>query len=344
MLLWLPVGASARSPVYAPPNSVALCLDGAQIVAAGPSELAGLLAWLTGGAPIATRRNTKRMVEAESSGESEHNKLAAARSLACTTRRNLADRHFQCAGSYREKAVCREQLYGKKPFEANCTGTTPSWRNASFGVTYMWKSFQFSPTDLLLRQSAQRLASRGRVIVVLSAGLQEFSRFTDHREKLLHNVRDDEEWPQEWLDGYLNRTAQLFSLFAGDVQRPSNSQSTGKRHRGHVRRPPCVVWRAQNIAARHTNASEPRHHPSAVNGPHHWLNRISIALARMHGLKVLDYTDATISRRPLDHSTDGHGWMTAKAVDALEGDVYHGYRMGELAPLFLQGLADACCK
>ena len=51
---------------------------------------------------------------------------------------------------------------------------------------------------------------------------------------------------------------------------------------------------------------------------------MSIALARLHGLRVLDYTSATISRQPLDHSTDGHGWMTAKAVDALEGDVYHG--------------------
>lgn len=274
MLLLLFVNAAARSPVYTPPVSVASCLDGAQIVAAGPSELAGLLAWLTGGAPITTRRNTKRMVEAESSGEVEHNRLAAARSLACSTRRNLGDRHFQCAGTYREKAACREQLYGAKPFEANCTGSGLHWHNASFGVTYMWKSFMFSATDLRLRQAAARLALRGRVIVVLSAGLQEFGRFPQHREELLHNVRDDEVWPQQWFDDYLNRTAQLFSLYSGDAQRALASNFTRQKNKTaprHKRRSPCVVWRAQNIAARHTNASEPRHHPSAVNGPHHWL-------------------------------------------------------------------------
>ena len=84
-------------------------------------------------------------------------------------------------------------------------------------------------------------------------------------------------------------------------------------------------------------------HPSAVNGVHHWLNRMSVALARMHGLRVLDLTDVTIATKPADHSTDGRGWMTARAVDALEGDVYHGYQMGQMAPLFLKGLAELCC-
>ncbi|KAL1495419.1 hypothetical protein AB1Y20_016787 [Prymnesium parvum] len=325
------IASTARSQVYEPPPVVASCLDGAHILAAGPSELAGLLAWLTGGAPISTRRNTARMREAERTQAVEWNRLAAARSLACSTRRNLGDRHFQCMGNYRVRAACREDLYKKTPFEANCSGITRPWRNASFSVTYVWKSYQYSHADEHLHAAAvRRLRSHRRVIVVLSAGLQEFGRFAEHRETLLHNVRDDEPWPQSWMDSYVARTSQLFQLFSEKWGRHTPT--------------PCVVWRAQNIAARHANYSEPKHHPSAVNGVHHWLNRISIALAKLNGLKVVDLTPATISRKPLDHSVDGNGWMTARRVDALEGDVYHGYRISEIAPLFLEALSVACCE
>ena len=82
-------------------------------------------------------------------------------------------------------------------------------------MQYWWKSFQFASADVHLQQTAFRLAKSGRVIVVLSAGLQEFARFQEHRESLLHNVPDDELWPQQWFDRHLNRTAQLFSLFTG---------------------------------------------------------------------------------------------------------------------------------
>jgi hypothetical protein len=188
----------------------------------------------------------------------------------------------------------------------------------------------------MLHQATHRLITQGkRVIVVLSAGLQEFSRFAEHREKLLHNVRDDEPWPQPWIDSYINHTMQLFSLYS------ATAAGLGANPSGDTR--PCIVWRAQNIAARHTNRSEPKHHPSAVNGPHHWLNRISMSLARQYGLRVLDLTDLTIPWKPSDHSTDGQGWMTARAVDAQEGDVYHGYTMGVIAPRFLSGLAEVCC-
>ena len=38
----------------------------------------------------------------------EHNRLAAMRSLACDTRRNLGDRHFTCVKpNYRDRALCR---------------------------------------------------------------------------------------------------------------------------------------------------------------------------------------------------------------------------------------------
>ena len=81
----------------------------------------------------------------------------------------------------------------------------------------------------------------------------------------------------------------------------------------------------------------------AANGVHHWLNRISSALARLSGLSVIDLTDHTLAHRPLDHAADGVGWMTSRPVDALEGDVYHGYRANDLGPLFLRALVEACC-
>ena len=61
-----------------------------------------------------------------------------------------------------------------------------------------------------------------------------------------------------------------------------------------------------NIAARHKNLSEPRHHPSSVNGVHHWLNRLSFALARQHGYGVVDLSEHTINHRPAAHNVHAH--------------------------------------
>ena len=200
----------ARSAVYEPLPAVASCLKDVRIFAAGPSELAGLLGWLTGGAQISTRRNTHSMIAAESAGTTEHNKLGASRSLACTTRRNLADRHFQCAGDYRKRATCREELYERYPFEANCSGSTRAWHGASIRVRYYWKSFMYSSVDETMAHAALQALNPGlsdlflsascRVIVVVSGGLQHWGRFVDHHEGLLHNVGDAERWPQAWID------------------------------------------------------------------------------------------------------------------------------------------------
>ena len=278
----------AKSPQYTPPREVARCLSSTHLFAAGPSELAGLVGWITGGDGTSTRRNTRAMVRQESTNAVDRNGVAAQRSLGCSTRFNLGDRHWQCPQrSYRLRGKCREDLYASKPFEANCTGSTRAWRNTSLRVSYYWKSYQFSRADLLLHQAVQRALSpqqrqpaaehHRRVIVVLSAGLAQFAKYSDHREHMLHNVRDDEDVPQHWIDDWVNETSKLLRLFA-PMHAPAGADG---------RRSACVVWRAQNIAARH-NSSEPRHHPSAVNAPNHWLNRIGLALARLHGVGTLD--------------------------------------------------------
>ena len=345
MVIALAVACVARSPIYQPPPAVARCLAGSQLFAAGPSELANILGWLTGGEVISTRANTDRMKKNEATQQVEQNRLAAARSLSCTTRRNLGDRHWQCAGSYRRRAHCREDLYARRPFEANCSG----WRGPGFSVTFRWKSFAYStPDDEMRAAIARALAADDdrHVLVVLSQiGGVQFNRFGAHRESMLHNVRDDEPWPQEWIDDYVNQTQRLLTAFAPSAlhqladSHPRRDHAPQRRRRRRL----CVVWRTQNIASRHANASEPRHHPSSANGVHHWLSRIAIALARQAGIGTVDMTNVTMRSRPLSYSADGRGSKSPSHADALEGDVYHGYPSSFLGPLFLQALSRECC-
>lgn len=334
--------ACAPSLAFSPPLSVRRCLNNSWIFAAGPSELAGILGWLTGGETISTRRNTKHARDAE-----RNQSVDARRSpsmLRCSTRRNLGDRHWECVSrDYRRRSACREDLYADKPFDANCTGAPrSSWGDTRFRITYMWKSYQFSRADRIMantvRWAAERRAAapatHPRVIAVLSTGLAQFSRFRNHKEALLHRVHDDHLWPQAYIDDFVNETSHLFELFV-----PSGGAAPADPRDAAS----CVAFRAQNVAARHGNLSEPRHHPSAANGIHHWFNRMSIALARARGLAVVDYTNVTISTAPLDHPADGRGSVAVRRADALEGDVYHGYSSRLLGPHFLQRLADACC-
>ena len=82
------------------------------------------------------------MEQQELAGTVERSGLAAQRSLTCWTRRSLGDRHFTCAGDYRTRAACREELYARRPFEANCTGTTAAWQHAKLRLSFRWRSYQ----------------------------------------------------------------------------------------------------------------------------------------------------------------------------------------------------------
>jgi hypothetical protein len=377
MLALLPPSTSARSPIYEPPAEASSCLNGASLYAAGPSEVMQLLGWLTGG-----EQQTKR-ASALSPDAADWNLAGGMRSLGCTTRRNLAMRFMECKQhDYAARGKCREELYARRPFEANCTGRTTAWRNATFSVHGYWKSFQYTQADLAMHSAMQQELeqtrtespaatdararldlepSEGLLIVQLSAGLQQFARIPGREEKQLHLIEDSATLPQEWVDQWLNETDALFRLFSphqwrrasttrGQTQTNLTNLTNLTQDLQDDHRPVCVVWRAQNIAARHTNLSEPRHHPSSINGVHHWINRLGIALARLHGLDVIDYTDFTTSHWPApsrnthaDERVAGASPAEARKADALEGDVYHGYDMRELAPRWLSALAKACC-
>ena len=71
---------------------------------------------------------------------------------------------------------------------------------------------------------------------------------------------------------------------------------------------------------------------------------MGLALAKLHGLTTLDLTNLTTAIQPHRHSLDAAPSARSRQVDALEGDVYHGYPVGTIAPEFLTALADACCR
>ena len=72
------------------------------------------------------------------------------------------------------------------------------------------------------------------------------------------------------------------------------------------------------------------HHPSAVNGVHHWLNRFNAAIARRYGVPVIDLTDLT-----------RHGVMDAVA-GVSEGGVYHKVSADAMVPELLTRMVRAC--
>ena len=149
--IWL-TAVLAKSPNYQPPRSVATCLHNTSIMAAGPSELANILGWMTGGR---YRSNQRSPVVG-------FNRLAAQRSLGCHTYRNLADRHHLCVGDYRKKARCREALYAKAPYEASCTGDLIGPAQGSISRTTGSRSSTVSETRCCIRLPMTR-CSEGNV-------------------------------------------------------------------------------------------------------------------------------------------------------------------------------------
>ena len=64
----------------------------------------------------------------------------------------------------------------------------------------------------------------------------------------------------------------------------------------------------------------------ALNNFHHWLNRITLPLARRVGIGALDLTNYTL------------GETASGAI----GDLYHGYSRQAILRPFLQGVCEEC--
>ena len=227
-------------------------------------------------------------------------------------------RTFPNASAHLRDSLCREELYSQKPFVRHCA---PRHR-VTFQLQFEWKSFMYSARDELhlqrVLQAADDAGTTRRALVLLSGGPHHFSRFGAHRRSMYHTFDLDAgswPWPQAWLDDYMRDADRLFGRFA--AARP---------------RRVCVVWKASNIARRAQAPAGSRHHPSISDGPHHLLNRVSIALARRHGLSVVDLSDLTLAAKPSGRDQFG----------APEGDAYHGYDSEALADALLRRACAAC--
>lgn len=145
------------------------------------------------------------------------------------------------------------------------------------------------------------------------------SSHADYPRGLSNKVPKGTVIPQHWIDDYVNQTAALFRFFA-----PASMPSRV-----------CVLWRPMQITAQH-NGTGP-HHPSIVGGFHDWINLISGALARQHGIGVLETTPLLkgIQARGFRQAdADGHG--------GSEGDPYHGVPASAFVPRMLQQACTAC--
>ena len=97
-------------------------------------------------------------------------------------------------------------------------------------------------------------------------------------------MHDEFAWPQAWIDDWVNDTQKLLRLFSDLTATTRTALSLPHS---------CVVWKTNNISPRHSNTTEPFHHPSAFNGAHHWLNRMGAAMARTRGFGVVDMSSTT---------------------------------------------------
>ena len=215
--------------------------------------------------------------------------------------------------------LCRESRYGSiGGINASCTHP-----RATFNVSYRWKTFQNDVFDAEDRARVLAAAGHGGpvVLVLEGGGPHHFAKFREHHrvrrpDTLFTTVDDSWNWPQFWIDDYINSTKRLMRLHGG---LPANV---------------CVLWKTMNIAPRSNQTGS--HHPSVVNGVHHWLNRIAISIAQDLGIGVVDLSDLTISMRATPKLSGAHATRTS------EGDPYHGFSLQLLTPELLRRTCAAC--
>ena len=247
---------------------------------------------------------------------------AVAQNLACNSTAQTTS-HHSCASSRGagNQALCRERVYSARPLEARCIH--------DMSIHYEWKSFAMSHREYEHRRRIVAAAvTHPFVLVVLGVGVHHFTKFNTHSYGLFHNVDDEYLWDQAWIDDYVSGMTSLFELYAAATL-PHNV---------------CVVFKSSNIGKRTfpknaTNQERLLHHPSSINGIHHWLDRFAMPLAKRAGIGVVSLVDITSGLEPVGFGIPGG--LLHKG-DALEGDVYHGYPGGLLADVVLERACALC--
>lgn len=219
--------------------------------------------------------------------------------------------------------LCRENRYG------GMGGINASCMHASskFNMNYRWKTFQSDGYDAGDQARVLEVARHGGPVIVIleGGGPHHFAKFPEHhrvrtgksKQTLFTAVEDGWRMPQTWVDDYMMGTKALLRRHA--TAYPSNV---------------CVLWKTMHIGPRSNNTST--HHPSVVNGLHHWLNRLAIAASQDARVGILDLSDLTMTMTATPKLTGAHAAVSA------EGDPYHGFPQGVLVPELLQRACSRC--
>lgn len=223
--------------------------------------------------------------------------------------------------------LCRESRYGVLGgINASCASG-----RVAFNMTYRWKTFQHDDFDAADRARVLAAAKRGGPVflVLEGGGPHHFAKFPEHHRvraphTLFTTVADDWNWPQRWIDDYVNSTKALLRLHVGTDRLPPNV---------------CVLWKAMHVGPRlNTGQLVSSHHPSVVNGPHHWLNRLAISAAQDLGIGVVDLSEYTMAAPPIPKLNGAHFSKSA------EGDPYHGFPLDKLTPVMLKQMCSQCAQ
>ena len=220
-------------------------------------------------------------------------------------------------------ATCREALPVESTRCAN--GAT---------LSYKWKSF-FTPDAPLVRQLREQ--GHGDAIAIFSVGPHQFATQPGHTIGRYYEVADDFTFPQSWMDDWVASAVQFFT-WLGTARRAGA----------------CVLWKTNNIGTRLPGRV---HHPSAQGGSADYLNQLAVALARMHGVPVIDMAPTTLrlTRHDLQRRSpciyqlsDGHPKPYSERLGQCTGmgntDVQHGLDAAELVKVVLAGVREHCAN
>ena len=124
-------------------------------------------------------------------------------------------------------------------------------------------------------------------MAVFSAGAHHFAMHIGHTNQIQSQNKDSWTPPQAWMDTWVHGTIRLMARLA-------------RLRRAGV----CCVWKTNNIGSR--LAAGTWHHPSVEGGPHDYMNKVSLAIAREYAVPTIDLTPLTVG-------------MTRGAVKEKEG-------------------------
>jgi hypothetical protein len=214
-------------------------------------------------------------------------------------------------------AFCREEAQAKGGiYELPC---------ANGSLSLAWKSFAYSKLDPVIEAFLVKHAQAQPDVLtmaVYSVGTHHFAwHVGEHTMNHHHHLNDNWMPPQPWIDYWVNATTVLMT-------RLQQLRTAGV----------CCVWKTNNIGARPVSAAW--HHPSVEGGLHDYMNSFAVALARQHGVPVVDLRAATVAMTKAMNNNESHDESALKGMN--DYDFYHAYDHRKLWRMTWEKTLQAC--